>query len=74
MPRGFFVLVGPAAVVGERAPAEEFRIVRGRLIGEQDQDLALHIDALKIVPMELGRDNAVADEDGFGVESDLWLL
>ena len=66
--RGFFVLVGPAAVVGERFAAEEFRIVRRRLVGEQHQHLALHVDAFEIVPMEFWRDNAVADEDRFGVE------
>jgi hypothetical protein len=66
--RGLFVLVGPAAVVGERAAAEELRIGGGRLIGEQHQDFALHVDALEIVPMKFGRDDAVADEDGFGVE------
>ncbi len=66
--RGLFVFVGPAAVVGERAAAEEFRIVGGRLIGEQHQDLAFDVHALEIVPMKFGRDDAVADEDRFGVE------
>ena len=74
MPRGLLVLVGPAAVVGERAAAEEFRIVGRRLIGEQHQHFALHVDALEIVPVKFRRDDAVADEDGFGVELIVGLL
>ena len=72
--RGFFVLVGPAAVVGERAAAEELRIVGRRFIGEQHQHFALHVDALEIVPVKFGRDDAVADEHRFGVELIVRLL
>ncbi len=64
----FLVLVGPAAVVGERLAAEEFRIVRRRLVGEDDDDFALHVDVLVIVPAELGGGDAVAEEDRLGVE------
>ncbi len=73
-PGGLLELVGPAAVVGERLAAEEFRVVRGRLVGEEDDDLALHVHALVIVPAELGRGDAVADEDRLGVELFEFLL
>ena len=73
-PGGLLELVRPAAVVGERRAAEEFRVVRGRLVREEDDDLALHVDALVIVPVELGRGDAVADEDRLGVELFEFLL
>ena len=66
--RGFFIFVGPAAVVSECAAAEEFRIGGRRFIGEQHQDLALDVHALEIVPMKFGRDDAVTDENRLGVE------
>ncbi len=68
------IFVGPAAVIGERAPAEKFGIVGRRFIGEQHEHFAFDVDALEIVPMKLGRDYAVADEDRFGVELILGLL
>jgi hypothetical protein len=58
----------PAAVASERRSAEEFRSVRRRLVGEQDQHFALHIHALEIVPAEFRCHDAVADEDGFRIE------
>ncbi len=66
--RGFFVLIRPASVVSERASAEELGIVGGRLIGEQDQHLALDVHTLVIVPVKFRRDDAMPDEDRFGVE------
>ena len=72
--RGLFVFISPAAVVGERLAGEEFGIVRGRLAGEQHDDFAAHVDALVIVPLVLGRDNAMADEHGVGVEFDVGFL
>ena len=71
---GFLELVRPPPVVGERRAAEEYRVVRGRLVREQDDDLSLHVDALVIVPGELGRGDAVAEEDGLGVELVEFLL
>ena len=62
-----FVLEGPAAVVGERRSAEESRIVGCRLVREEDDDLALDIDPLVVIPLELGGDDAVTDIDGFSV-------
>ena len=66
--RGLLVLVGPAAVIGEGFPPEKFRIVRRRLVGEQDQHFALDVHAFEVIPMEFGRHDSVADEDCFGVE------
>ena len=71
---GFLEFVRPAAVIGERRAAEELRVLRGRLVREEDDDFALHVNALVIVPIELGRGNAVADEDRLGVELFEFLL
>ena len=60
--RGFFIFIGPAPVVGERRPSEEIGIGRRRLAGEQHDYFAAHIDSLIIVPLVLGRDDAVPDE------------
>ncbi len=68
MPRGLLVFIGPAAVVGERAASEEFWVVGRRLVGEQDQHFAFHVHALEVVPVKFRCHDAVADEDGFGVE------
>ena len=43
---GLLELERPAAVIGERLAAEELRVVRGRLVREEDDDLALHVNAL----------------------------
>ena len=67
-PRRLLVLVRPAAIVGERLAGEKLRIVRRRLVGEDDDDLALDIDALVIVPVELRCRDAVAEKQGVGVE------
>ena len=63
-----FVLVGPAAVVSERAPGEELRIVRVRLVGEQNQNLPADVGALEIVPLEFGCHDSVTHKHGLGVE------
>ena len=67
------VLVRPAPVVGHRAPLEHRRVERGvvgdahgRIVDEHENRLALHVDALVVVPAVLGRDDAVADEDDAG--------
>ena len=60
---GLFVLVGPATVVGHRLAAElalpGFEV---RVVDQRDRDLALEVDALVVVPVALGRIDAVADE------------
>ena len=69
--RANLVLVGPAAVVRHRPPAERVRIElarpggigHGRIVDQHDERLALHVDALVVVPVEFGCDDAVADED-----------
>ncbi len=67
--RGFFELVGPAAVVGHGLAIECARLV-GLEIGVVDQhhgDLAVQVDVLVIVPVALGGIDAVADEHQRGV-------
>ena len=71
---GFFISIDPAAVIGEGASAEEFRIVRRRLVGEQHQHFAFDVDAFEIVPVKFRGDNAVADEDGLSIELIVRLL
>ena len=66
LPRGALVLVGPAAVV-EPALAGEEGVVPVRIVVEHEQDLALEIDPLEVVPAVLRRLDAVADEDHLGV-------
>ena len=73
-PQPFLVLVDPAAVVGERAAIEEFRIVGSGLVGEEHEHLAVDVHAFEIVPFPFRRGDAVADEDGFGVEIGLRRL
>ncbi|MEI9811323.1 MAG: hypothetical protein WDO18_01010 [Acidobacteriota bacterium] len=71
---GLFEFVGPATVISEGLAGEEFRIVRRGLTGEEHDDLALHVDALVVVPLILRRDDAVADEDRGTFELDVRLL
>src|SRR5262249_30252493 len=73
-PSGFLEFEGPAAVVGEGGSAEEFRVVRRRLVREEDNDLPLHVYVPVIIPSELRRGDAVADEDRLGVELLEFLL
>ena len=68
--RGLLELVGPAAVVGERLAAEELGVVRGRIADDAEDDLAFDVDAGVVVPVELGRGDAVADEDDGRVDVD----
>ena len=62
-PRGFLVLVGPAAVVGHRLAAEialaTFEI---RIVDQDHHDLVLHVQAGVVVPAQLRGGDAVADE------------
>src|SRR5579872_1759377 len=65
----FFVFVGPAPIIGERLASKEFRIVGGWFIREEHDYLALHVDALIVVPVKFGGHNAVADENGISVDA-----
>src|SRR3546814_16951591 len=65
--RGFLELVGPAAVIGHRPPAElAERILALRrdeigVVDQEDRDLALEVLALEIVPAAFGGADAVTD-------------
>ena len=72
--RGFFVFVNPAAVVSERLAGEKFRIVRGRLVDQHEQNLPFDIHTFVIVPVVFGRFDAVADVDNLGVNIGFGLL
>ena len=48
--RGFFILVGPAAVVGEGFAFEEFLIVGRRLVDDDQGDFAFQVDILAVGP------------------------
>ena len=65
---GFFVFVGPAAVVGERLSFEKLGIGGGRLADQHEHYFALHVGALVVIPIVLGSFNAVADEDDGSVD------
>ena len=60
--RGLQVLVVPAAVPEARLAREELRVVLGVVVHD-DHDLPADVDVLVVVPLVLGRDDAVADED-----------
>src|SRR4029078_11713002 len=66
LPRRALVLVGPAAVVEPPLAGEEGVVPVGGAV-EHEQYLALQVLALEVVPLELGRLDAVADEDDLGV-------
>ena len=68
--RGLFEFVGPAAVVGEGVAAEEVGIGGGRVADDAEDDFAFDVDVGVVVPVELGRGDAVADEDDGGVDVD----
>ena len=62
---GLLVLVGPAAVIGHGLAAEgvQRRLLEIGVIDQDDQDLAAQVLVLEVVPVPLGRIDAVADED-----------
>ena len=68
-PRHFLEFIGPAAIIGHRAPAELAKrgIALHRfeigIVDQDDGDLAAQIDALEIVPAAFRGGDAVADED-----------
>ena len=66
--RSLLVLVGPAAVVGHRLALEKLLILRGRLIHDHQRNLALQIHARVVVPVVLGRVDAVAHKHNRRIE------
>ncbi len=67
---GLFEFVGPAAVVGEGVAAEEGGVGGGWVADDAEDDFAFDVDVGVVVPVELGRGDAVADEDDGGVDID----
>ena len=70
----FLELVGPAAVIGHRAAVEEFRIAGAEagVVDEDQHSLARIVGAGIIIPAELRRDRAIADEhDVCGIKGNL---
>ena len=71
---GDFVLVGPAAVVGQLValehrlvePRRVVRIGHGGVAREHEDRLAAHVHVLVVVPTVFRRDDAVADEHDVG--------
>src|SRR3546814_8602199 len=78
--RGFLELVGPAAVIGHRPPAElAERILALRrdeigVVDQEDRDLALEVLALEIVPAAFGGADAVTAEYHRRVRDDRAVL
>ena len=56
---GFLELVGPAAVVGEGRAGEEIGVVGGRVADDDEDDLAADVDVGVVVPLVLGRGDAM---------------
>ena len=48
--RGLFILIGPAAVVGERLALEKLLVVRGRLVHDDQRDFAFQVNLLAVGP------------------------
>ena len=69
LPRRFLIFVGPAAVIGHRPAVERPLQALGLPIGIVDEDdhLAAHVDTGIVVPVALGRVDAVADEDDVAI-------
>src|ERR1035438_2891090 len=67
---GFLVFVSPAAVVGESLAGEEVGVVGGWVADDDEDDFAADIDVGVVIPLVLGRGDAVADEDDGGVDVD----
>ncbi len=72
-PRGLLILVGPAAVVGQRLAFEKLLIVRRRLVHDDQRNLALQVHSGIVVPVVLGRVNAIAHEHNGRVDRGLGL-
>ena len=70
---GFFIFVGPATVVGEGFAREEFLVVRGRLIDDDQSDFALEVNLFAVcvgvvVPAVFGRMNSVANKNDWRID------
>jgi len=67
--RRLLVLVGPAPVIchGPAAEGIQLRLFEVGIIDQHHKDLATHVLALEVVPVPLGRADAIADEDQLGV-------
>ena len=59
-PRCLLVLVGPAAVVGQRLALEKALVLRRRLIHNHQRHFALQVHSRVVVPLVLRRVDAVA--------------
>ena len=70
----FFVLIGPASVIGKCPAIEKLGVVGWRLIDEHEQDLAFDVRAFVVVPVVFRRLDAIADVHNFRVNIGLWLL
>ena len=59
--RGDLELVAPATVVGHGSPTED--VLAGRIIDQDEQDLAAHVQSFEVVPFVFRSDGAVAHEN-----------
>src|SRR5262249_32753276 len=66
--RRLFILVGPAAIVGESFAIEKLGIVGRRLIHQHEQYLTFDIHILVVVPVELGGVDTITNPDEVGVD------
>ena len=63
------MLVGPAPIVGHGWTTK--RIVHGRVVDEKEEDSSADVDVAEVVPLVLGRDRTIADEDELSVNRHL---
>ncbi len=68
--RRLLELIGPTAVISQGLALEELRIPRRRFIHDHENDLALDVHALEVVPLVFGCFNSVADEDDGRIDLD----
>ena len=72
--RGLLVLIDPATVIGEGAALEEILIVRSGLVHQHEQHFSFDVDIFVIVPVVLGRFNAIAHENDWSIDIGFRLL
>ena len=70
----FFVLIGPASVIGKCPAIEKLGVVGWRLIDEHEQDLAFDVRAFVVVPVVFRRLDAIANVNDSRVNIGLGLL
>src|SRR4051794_14451350 len=51
---GLFILVGPAAVVGQGLAGEEAGVIGGWVADDDEDDFSADVDAVVVIPFELG--------------------